>query len=63
MSDFKTVYHDEREKKKQQSCLGEFILTLMALNYKTFIVSNYIKSMIALTLRVEFIRVQFFLIP
>lgn len=51
-----------KRKKKQQSCLGEFILTLMALNYKTFIVSNYIKSMIALTLRVEFIRVQFFLI-
>lgn len=51
-----------KEKKKQQSCLGEFILTLVALNYKTFIVSNYIKSMIALTLQVEFIRVQFFLI-
>lgn len=25
MNDFKTVYHDEREKKKQQSCLGEFV--------------------------------------
>lgn len=60
MSDFKQ-FTMMKEEKKQPSCLGEFILTFMALNYKTFIVSNYIKSMIALTLWVEFIRVQFLL--